>query len=362
MLIREEDKNITFTRGLACLMVILVHVGELWYYNSPIYGKEFEFSALSILIGRIAVPLFFMISGYLLFSKKQDMSSRVIIKRFQTMFIPLVYYFLFYYLYTGITGHGFNPINNTFLTKNIAHLWYLGFMLPVYTFSPFISLPKIENQRQALFLLTITSLIFFITETMMTDPYPFNGKYSFNQPLLYMFTGYILKYLKIPDTKQIKALFFIVFILLIQISYFLVLFDKDHSFLMVYPFNKIPFTNILKILEYIFGNQEEILNSYKTFGVYLQAVFLFLFLQSLKINSSNTCSLMHKIYFSISYIAKYSLKIYGWHMLFVQVFDGFVSKINIFIAFPMVFSSALAGSLIMIQMEYRLKNLWIKNS
>ncbi|MGL4393825.1 MAG: acyltransferase [Brevinema sp.] len=336
-----QDLNIVWTRALACLLVVLVHVAEQWHYLYNTDSSIFFVTSLIMVLGKTAVPLFFMISGYLLFSKDENPSSELVWKRFLSIFRPLVFFFVVYYLFQILSGKGWNPIGSTFLEKNVAHLWYLGFMLPVYTFSPFIRPPRIENGKQIVFFLVMITMIFIVTESMMTEPYPFLADYSFNQPLLYMMVGYLLKH--IPLKKHpiwLKLIFFTSFILLAGVNYLLTLIDNNAEF-----FKNVMLTNTIHILEYIFGNQGTILGSYKTVGVLLQSVFLFLFIQSLRMEQMIHWT-RRSLHHFLNYISTHSLEIYGWHMLFLHIVRELLINLQIRYAFPILFFTAVPCSVL----------------
>lgn len=348
----KEDRNITLTRAISCIMIVLVHAGELKYYDFELETGIFELSAISIIIGRVAVPLFFMISGFLLFSKNkiQHFSFNIIKKRFLSIFIPLLFFTIVYYFYNILLGNGFNPFNNESFGHSISHLWYLGYILPVYTFSPFIHIPHLENNKQLWGLLGIVTAFFFLTESIMSKPYTFEASYSFNQALLYMFVGYILKQFHFVG-KKCSFLFLGIFILLIQISFLLVLYEQNFVFSANYGGNEY-FNHILKVTQFFLGGQESILGSYKTLAVYLQAISLFLFFQSLNLENLNS-----RIYNPISYIAKKSLKIYGWHMLFILLVSSLTTNWNPYTVYCISVFVAILGPIVCAEFEIRVTKM-----
>ncbi|MGL5956966.1 MAG: acyltransferase [Brevinema sp.] len=353
----KEDKNISLTRAVACFMIVLVHVGEQRYYNAPVNTSIFELSALAIVIGRVAVPIFFMISGFLLFSKNKykEFDLQIFKNRFLAIFVPLVFFTAIYYGYTILKG--FNPLTNPkefneYFSESISHLWYLGYILPVYTFSPFIHIPSFQTNKQLWAFLGIITFFFFITESIMSQPYNFKVSYSFNQALLYMFTGYILKQFSFTG-RYYTIGFALIFVLLIQVGYFLLLYAKDFTFSFQYGDNQ-HFEQFLGAIRYFLGDQEQVLPSYKTLAVFLQSIALFLFFQSLDMSH-----ISDKVYQKISYIAKHSLKIYGWHMIFII----FISELNLpwndYAIFTLSFVSSILGALFFSYMEDAVKHAMI---
>lgn len=69
---QEKISWITNLRGIACLMVVMIH-STTWYITHPHSISLFEWDIANLLnsASRVSVPLFFMISGYLFFWRTQ---------------------------------------------------------------------------------------------------------------------------------------------------------------------------------------------------------------------------------------------------------------------------------------------------
>ena len=68
---QEKIHWITHLRGIACLMVVMIH-STTWYITHPHAISLLEWDLANILnsASRVSVPLFFMISGYLFFGQR----------------------------------------------------------------------------------------------------------------------------------------------------------------------------------------------------------------------------------------------------------------------------------------------------
>ena len=68
---QEKIHWITHLRGIACLMVVMIH-STTWYITHPHAISLLEWDLANILnsASRVSVPLFFMISGYLFFGER----------------------------------------------------------------------------------------------------------------------------------------------------------------------------------------------------------------------------------------------------------------------------------------------------
>ncbi len=68
---QEKIHWITNLRGIACMMVVMIH-STSWYITHPhaITLLQWDIANLLNSASRVSVPLFFMISGYLFFGEE----------------------------------------------------------------------------------------------------------------------------------------------------------------------------------------------------------------------------------------------------------------------------------------------------
>ena len=98
----KKKIHLEFLRFLAILLVIFNHTGESGYLyfttvpGSKLYGLYFLLSVLC----KVAVPLFWMVSGALLLDKEEDMKT-IFRHRFLRMAVVLAVFSFGYYLYSA---------------------------------------------------------------------------------------------------------------------------------------------------------------------------------------------------------------------------------------------------------------------
>ena len=126
----NRNSSLDFFKGVAIFLVICLHAAPLWPYPIPNFALN--------TIMRFAVPIFFTISGYLLFNKikyKDDFGARI--KKYS--FTILKYYVIAtivlfgadYLLFKEWVGNSLKiyPFHFAFyyglLTSDTFHLWYL---------------------------------------------------------------------------------------------------------------------------------------------------------------------------------------------------------------------------------------------
>ena len=201
---RNRFFNMDFIRVTACFMVIHYHAGEHYSFGSNEdgvllnKGPGFFWQTVINGLNLPAVPLFVMISGYLLLPIKKDFTTfiKTRMTRVVTPFIfwGMFYAFLGYFngtydLHTGITNALHVFVN---YGTEMGHLWYMYMIIGVYFAMPFIS-PWVRDATKGQF------YVFFVLWIMasgldyvhMFFKY-FWGECSWNvNPTLYYFRGYL---------------------------------------------------------------------------------------------------------------------------------------------------------------------------
>ena len=151
--------GIDLIRVIACFLVMLVHSGEVYYINDDgdvIHDDKNIYPGVINSLGRVCVPLFVMISGYLLIPMKTDYST-FLKKRFTRVCFPFIAFCIFYDIYFLIVGEvdlaGFF-LNIPFILINfgtaVGHLWFMYMIMGVYLYIPIIS-PWIQQAKKVHF-------------------------------------------------------------------------------------------------------------------------------------------------------------------------------------------------------------------
>lgn len=141
-----------YVRAIACCMVILLHTVAEYVLKS----NNINWSLANIIdsFTRVCVPLFFMISGYLFFSKKI-----VKLKNFIKVITALTFYSIIALIAT-ICFHFIQPnfplIFSFFEKPSFYHLWYFYPLIAIYLLSLLVSFREIPFRTS-----TIVFLIFF---------------------------------------------------------------------------------------------------------------------------------------------------------------------------------------------------------
>lgn len=141
----DEDKRIDWIdnlRALACMMVIMIHTTSFYVTHGLDIG-EHNWLLANVLnsMSRVAVPLFFMMSGFLFFGPR-----RAGARHFLRVGLCLLFYSLLGLLYMAI----FTPISAAqaltgALQKPVFyHLWFFYAVIVIYLLSPLIEIKPVS--------------------------------------------------------------------------------------------------------------------------------------------------------------------------------------------------------------------------
>nr|WP_318383523.1 acyltransferase [uncultured Enterobacter sp.] len=128
-------------RGIACLMVVMIHTTS-WYITNAHSVSPLNWDIANVLnsASRVSVPLFFMISGYLFFGERSAQP-----RHFLRIALCLLFYSLVAYLYITF----FTSINSMLALKNLLqkpvfyHLWFFFAIMVIYLLSPLIQVKPV---------------------------------------------------------------------------------------------------------------------------------------------------------------------------------------------------------------------------
>lgn len=157
----NEKKDIPWihlVRVIACIMVVCLHVSDAsreysWTYSDKIFHR------LIYLLTRPCVPLFFMVTGFLILPYKNgDDIKTFYTKRIPRVWFPLLFWGVIYAVLPFLLGMAewqatvwevlLSPIKQPDLIGGI--LWYLYILIGIYLFIPFLT-ERIYDSRRLLF-------------------------------------------------------------------------------------------------------------------------------------------------------------------------------------------------------------------
>ncbi len=155
---------------IAAFCVVLLHVCAYFLDFSSVNDFNSWFVAAGYnSFTRFSVPLFVMVSGYLLLAENRIESISVFYKkRFSKILLPIVFWSLFFLLWTTIKfslrGDAYSLEDLLLLVvkgRPYSHMWYMYMLIGLYMLSPFLKRLVCVLEKQQLIVLII--ILFFIS-------------------------------------------------------------------------------------------------------------------------------------------------------------------------------------------------------
>lgn len=324
---RSRNLNLDIIRSIALIYVICVHffLNTNFYSYSPIYGIAMETSIILRNCFTACVPLFIMLSGYLMNQKKFSIKYYAGISK---VFILYGLSCITIWIYQTVeyqTVFTLGTLFRSFVSYE-GYAWYIGFYFGLYALIPFFNLMYhgLDSKLQKSILLLV--LLIFTALPTLTNKFGVNlipQNWESLYPLTYYFMGaYLYEYAN--DIKLSPKLLFVLYILVvISGGMFVNRFVRGH---MYYSID-------------LFSNWNSVLNFSSTF---------LLFLTILKCDFSKMPKLIAR-FFEI--LSKVSLQMYLVSYIFDQkVYQVFNATYPVyedrFVRFPLPIIQVFIGSFI----------------
>lgn len=303
-----HNVSLDLLRIIACYLVIQVHAGEFFYIGAEgqvITGNDTFWVNIFNSLGRTAVPLFIMLTGYFLLPVKEGMRT-FFKKRFTRVLIPFVIWcavYAFYQYFTGVVDLKTAFINLLKIPVNfgteVGHLWYIYMLIGLYLFAPVIS-PWIEKatKKGIEFFLIIWSVTLLLPYIHLIYPEVWGECYWNSTPMLYYFSGFlgyaVLGYYAKTYWSERKSWNLPIGLLLIIIGYF------------------VTYAGFARLSNSVtLVSDAELTWSYDTLNVAMMSVGLFLIIKNIQIKSTRAAKIVTDV----------SLKSYGMYLLHIIVLN-----------------------------------------
>lgn len=287
-------------RAIACFFVVLLHVSGPWVQGGNEYAINYQSTDWAVItffhaLSRFCVPVFLMISGALLLSRKVNYKT-LYSDRLAKILRPFIFWTLSYLLlflaYSISKGEKYtistllDYIKNGLLYGAAYHLWYMYLILALYFVLPIFSdLGTKFSKTQIQFFLLVWFLILLLAQV-----FPANAILHYTQLLIgyfgYFILGYYLNEFRIqPKTQGI-------------ISFMYMVLGLFATFLPVY-YHAIKNTEVQYSWFY-----------YLNTNVILLSIGVFMFFQNLNFRSN-----------VLEFISKYSFGVYLIHLIFIMMLN-----------------------------------------
>ena len=254
--------NIDILRILASFMVVMLHVSAGQWSAVPVNSGEWRAMNFYDSAVRSAIPLFFMISGYMFLKK-----DRISIKRlFKVNVLKLLLTYILWSLLYAADTVGMQRLFSAGGVKELIkaaidshyHLWFLPAMIGLYCLLPVLH-PMAKNRRLLLYASVLFLAVGVIVPTLKLIPYqsPYIptilGKFNYE---LAGYSGYALLGYYLSETELSK----------IRIRYPVILFIGTVA----------AAAKIGEVYSVNRGEATQLLYGYMSLPVFIEALLLFI--------------------------------------------------------------------------------------
>ncbi|TCV95511.1 acyltransferase [Biostraticola tofi] len=153
---KQQDEKIAWIdnlRAVACLMVIMIHTTSYYVTQGLGVGEHYWILANTLnSASRVAVPVFFMISGYLFFGERQARG-----KHYLRIALCLLFYSVIglTYMSTLTPINALQGLEGALQKPVFYHLWFFYAITMVYLLSPYIRVNPVPAGHIALLVILL---------------------------------------------------------------------------------------------------------------------------------------------------------------------------------------------------------------
>lgn len=294
----DKEIFIDKLRTMSCIAVVFLHVISGQYINGfdniPVYRVIFDTAILRSVVN-FAVPVFVMITGYLLLDPKREVNSNKIKKYILRMIFILLTVGYAYCLIETTVSNNNNFFKNIWISfynllsgNSWSHMWYIYmliglylFIIPLRTIIKNMDFKDVKKMMIILFVLTmVIPTINKLFNLNITTFYIERLKY-----ILYLIIGYEIKNFNIPKYINLLAMILSLSIIIIYSTCFIqfpnIIHDYSNPILLVYSVSifyyiykyKNDNNKNSKIINFISENS---LNIYLFHPLFLNIIYKFL--------------------------------------------------------------------------------------
>ncbi len=164
--IRDYNFSLDVIRTLGIIGVVIIHTANSVFERPDFFGGiSWWFSIILDSISRICIPLFIMISGYLLLKKEEKYTSTLkrIVNR---LVIPLLFWTVLNYLLANPDSRQYVltwPFYLRFFSGNVSYFYFLIILIGLYFVSPlfinFVKNASIKSQKYLAYIFIVVGVL-----------------------------------------------------------------------------------------------------------------------------------------------------------------------------------------------------------
>lgn len=203
----EKNSYIIYLRVLATIFVVMIHASTGFLYRIDPEAFDWSYANWINAATRCSVPIFVIISGYLLLHKDENTwlfyKKRIPKLLYPFAFWTLIYLVYYFYRYTNFESLSSEKIGSIILDKILhganAHLWYLYMIIGLYFAIPFLRKIMLQSTNREIEIF----LFFWMLSMCFTSKPLYSVMPKFDLTFFSGYVGYLVLgyYLSIQDFK-----------------------------------------------------------------------------------------------------------------------------------------------------------------
>ena len=283
---------IDLVRAIAILTVLYIHATDGIYIigsdaitNYTLFSRIFDFA--SLFIGRIGVPFFLMITGYLLLDRHYDdeRTRKFWSENCKTLIIVTVLWTIIYMVFLQFVTVGNASVNISEAgSLFFSHMWYMPMIIGMYLSMPFVTAALKHFDDDTIFQATLVFSILAFVMPFITVVCDINGikgvelqyclGFSGGIYGIYLILGYLVKKEQFKNISSAKLWVITIVSFLICTLFQYYAFTKSYDFSLWYEF---PFVMLGSFALFELCSRMESVRFYsgvKVLSKYSFAVFL----------------------------------------------------------------------------------------
>ena len=238
---KNRSVGLDVTRIYAFLSVVAVHSFlNTEFYSSTVIGKKMYVMVISRTAFMVCVPLFLLLTGYLVSAKNTALNSSCILKYYKKL-LPLIlkYIICMLIIYALSMSFGFEDFNLKSIIFGITgfskYSWYVNMYIGLFLLTPFLNLIWNSINEKRMHIILISVFVFLTLLPSIFNIYDFSTHGAFLNPRLnkettalipdwwvgiypityYYIGAYLKKYIDFKKINPIKVLPILLFSVLV---------------------------------------------------------------------------------------------------------------------------------------------------
>ena len=238
---KNRSVGLDVTRIYAFLSVVAVHSFlNTEFYSSMVIGKKMYVMVISRTAFMVCVPLFLLLTGYLVSAKNTALNSSCILKYYKKL-LPLIlkYIICMLIIYALSMSFGFEDFNLKSIIFGITgfskYSWYVNMYIGLFLLTPFLNLIWNSINEKRMHIILISVFVFLTLLLSIFNIYDFSTHGAFLNPRLnkettalipdwwvgiypityYYIGAYLKKYIDFKKINPIKVLPILLFSVLV---------------------------------------------------------------------------------------------------------------------------------------------------